>query len=195
LQRPKAARLLRSPGPWQLSDCPATLNRPLPIIQPAMARTGNDLLTQPAQKPLRYRHVPMWLVWTVVVQYIWWASSGWRATPPDAVCCKPWLNPSSTTHWPCKDTHRMTAQLAQWAQTCRPHQLSGRLFRLAPCFPQWWPLHNPRPRLPHRAPHPQSSPNRQCGLTQPTQMARPTHRCQSTHPSSTAPTEPHNAWR
>ena len=32
-----------------------------------MARTGKDLLTQPAPRPLRYRHVPMWLVWTVVV--------------------------------------------------------------------------------------------------------------------------------
>lgn len=35
-----------------------------------MARTGNDLLTQPAQRPLRDRHVPLWLVWTVLVAHL-----------------------------------------------------------------------------------------------------------------------------
>lgn len=35
-----------------------------------MARTGNDVLSQAAPRPLRYRHVPMWLVWTVVVVHL-----------------------------------------------------------------------------------------------------------------------------
>lgn len=35
-----------------------------------MTRTGSDVLTQPAPRPLSYRHVPMWLVWTVVVAHL-----------------------------------------------------------------------------------------------------------------------------
>ena len=35
-----------------------------------MARTGNDLLTEAAPRPMRYLRVPMWLAWTVVVAHL-----------------------------------------------------------------------------------------------------------------------------
>jgi hypothetical protein len=147
-----------------------------------MARTGNDLLTHLPRSPLRYRHVPMWLVWTVVVVHlvgIEWMARHTTGRGLLQAMAEPEFNQSLM---PCKDTHRNDGATGSLGTdmldhiNCRAgcsgtHRVSRSDVAIAPAP-------DPACRI---APHTHNQAQTDsAALTQPTQMARPTRRRQPT---------------
>jgi hypothetical protein len=156
-----------------------------------MARTGNDLLTQPAPRPLRYRHVPMWLVWTVVVVHlvgIEWMARHTTGRGLLQAMAEPEFNQSLTLQGHSSHDEATGSLGADMPTT----STVGQVVQARTLFPAVVAI--PQPLTPPAASRPT-----------PTIKPKPTVRPDTTHPngttdasppadipSSTAPTEPQN---
>ena len=156
-----------------------------------MARTGKDLLTQPAPRPLHYRHVPMWLVWTVVVVHlvgIEWMARHTTGSGLLQAMAEPEFNQSLTLQG-----HSSHDEATGSLGTGMPATSTvGQVVQARTLFPAVVAI--PQPLTPPAASRPT-----------PTIKPKPTVRPDATHPngtadaslpvdipSSTAPTEPPN---